>query len=167
MTESSANLDSHLRVIRIIAGALIAGVLLFAGIVLLLVHGSGEPVQPRGQLISLIMAGLVAVELVPFALVATMIRVDSPAIQQSLQRQRATSPPVDPDQLHLAVYQIRMIIRYAILEGGAFANLVAYMLERNWWSLAIVGGLVFLMLTMFPTRTRLEHWLETQRMLDI
>jgi hypothetical protein len=38
------------------------------------------------------------------------------------------------------------------------------MIEHNWWSLAIAGGVVAIMAVQFPTRTRVEQWIETQRM---
>jgi hypothetical protein len=61
------------------------------------------------------------------------------------------------------IYQTRMIIGLALLEGAAFFNLVACLVEHNWWSLVIAGCLVVWMLALFPTRTRVEQWIENQR----
>jgi hypothetical protein len=62
------------------------------------------------------------------------------------------------------IYQMQLIIALAMLEGAAFLNLIACMIEHNWWSLAIAGGVVAIMAVQFPTRTRVEQWIETQRM---
>jgi hypothetical protein len=59
----------------------------------------------------------------------------------------------------LFLYQTRLIIGYAILEGAAFFNLVATMIERQDVSLAIVGLLLGAMLVKFPTRGKIESWL--------
>lgn len=163
MTERIPNLDSTLRAMRIIAIGLILGVLVLASAALVVVHGGGQPAQPQGQIVSLVMVGIVVAELVPFALVPVMVHAGSPQIQQAVTADSDSSD--DESRVHLAVYQTRTILRYALCEGAAFANLIAYMVEHNWWSLAVAGGLVFIMLAMFPSRIRLEHWLETQRMM--
>lgn len=61
-------------------------------------------------------------------------------------------------------YQARTIVGLALLEGAAFFNIIAAIVEHKWWSLAVAGALVFWMLAMFPTRTRIRHWVETQRL---
>jgi hypothetical protein len=65
-----------------------------------------------------------------------------------------------------SVYRGRQIVGRAMLEGAGFFNTIAFIVDQNWWSLAIVGLLVFWMLMTFPTRTRVEQWIETQRMLN-
>jgi hypothetical protein len=57
-------------------------------------------------------------------------------------------------------YQVEHIIKMAILEGAAFFNGVAYMLEKFWWSLAAMGFIVFLMLIQFPSRSKINAWIE-------
>lgn len=56
-----------------------------------------------------------------------------------------------------------IIVEYALLEGACFMNIVAYILERNWWSLGIAGVFVLFMLSNFPTETRFKHYAETQQ----
>jgi hypothetical protein len=57
-----------------------------------------------------------------------------------------------------------MIVGLALLEGMAFFNIIACIIEHNWWSLAIAGCLALWMLMVFPSRNRVEQWIETQRM---
>jgi hypothetical protein len=56
-----------------------------------------------------------------------------------------------------------MIIGVALLEGAGFFNLVAYMSERQWWTLAIVGVLMLLIAMMFPTLQQFESWSEDKK----
>jgi hypothetical protein len=60
-------------------------------------------------------------------------------------------------------YQSALIIRSALLEGAAFFCLVAYMLEHNALSLAGAGMMLLFMLFGFPTRSKVEEAIETER----
>lgn len=142
--------EQVVRVTQIITGALVMGVVLMAGIVLV---GLGAL---RGAPDGVLISGLGAA----FALVSFVVHLFLPSM---VARQQAAT--ADGSQLY-AVYQQKTILGLAILEGAAFFNLVALMIEHNWWSLAIAGGLVFWMLAMWPTRTRVDQWVETQQMLN-
>ena len=63
----------------------------------------------------------------------------------------------------IALYQVRMIVGLAILEAAAFFNLVAFQLEHHWLSLAATGVLVIFMLANWPTRSKIQSWVRTQR----
>lgn len=65
------------------------------------------------------------------------------------------------DQL-VAVFQTRLIIGCALLEGAAFFNLVAYMLEAHQLSLCVAVALLLGILIQIPTRNRLEVWITHQ-----
>ena len=125
------------------------GVLMFAGIAVVGVGALQEP--PKSPLISLIGGG--------FAVVAFVLHLVVPALVAKQQIRTSGE-----DGLH-GVFQSKTIVGLALLEGAAFLNIVALIVEHNWWSLAIAGGLVFWMLAMFPTRTRVTQWIETQQML--
>jgi hypothetical protein len=60
------------------------------------------------------------------------------------------------------VFQTRLIIASALLEGAAFFNLVAYLLEGQYLSLGIASVLILLILSQFPTRGRLSVWVSHQ-----
>lgn len=150
MNDRPINLDQAVRVMQIIAAALVMGVLVFAGIVLAL--GSlNQP--PRGNLVSLIGAGL--------AILCFVLHLLVPG---AAARSRAAGVSENADvSVWCEIYQTKLIMGLAMLEGAALANLVFCIVEHNWWSMAIAGVLVFWMLVQFPTRTRIEQWIETQR----
>jgi len=136
---------------QIIAAALMLGVVVFAVVV---VAGGHLNQPPNGDVVSFIGAGLAV-------LMSVQHRVVPGFIVKAYAGQFAKMPEQERD---CYIYQMQLIIALAMLEGAAFLNLVACMTEHNWWSLAIAGGLVAIMAVQFPTRTRVEQWIETQRM---
>jgi len=66
-----------------------------------------------------------------------------------------------------AIFQIRLIVGLAILEGAAFMNVIAYMTEYQTISLGMAAALLFAIFLKFPWRTRIEHWVrDEQKTLD-
>ena len=59
-------------------------------------------------------------------------------------------------------YQKRMIIRFALLEGAAMLNLVAALISRQPYSLALAGLMAAIMILRFPTRGRVEAFVKSQ-----
>ena len=148
-----ATLSSAASTMKIIALALILGVVAFSGVAIVL--GWGKPAN--GNIVSLLGLGLVAVEMVPFFLV--------PAVVGASRIGTRADTTVDQAAQHLCgLYQTRMIVRYALIEGACFLNLIAYLTERNTWSLLVIGSLLTAMIFIFPTETRLRHWVEAQLM---
>jgi hypothetical protein len=150
MTDSRHIIDQRLRVMQIVAASLAMGVAAFAVVVLAL-GALNEP--PSNEIIAYIAAAFAAASvvaqlIVPDALAAAALKAN---------------PKRDAETV-CGVYQIRMIIALALLEGAAFFNVVALMIAHTWWSLAIAGSLLLLMLARFPTRIRVEHWMETQQL---
>ena len=62
-----------------------------------------------------------------------------------------------------ALYQTKMIVGMAVLEGAAFFNLVAYFLERHIWSYGVVAFLVGVMAISFPSQGQFESWAEEMK----
>ncbi|QDT62906.1 hypothetical protein [Calycomorphotria hydatis] len=60
----------------------------------------------------------------------------------------------------------RMIIRYAILEGAAMFNLVAFIIEQQWFSLAVVLVLLGITAFHFPTVSAIRHALEDRARME-
>lgn len=149
MSQGPNTPEQAVRVAQIITGALVMGVVLFAGIAVLVVGALDDPAD------GVIVSGMGAA----FAVVAFAMHLVVPSM---IARQART---YDTMRLY-GVYQQKTIIGLALLEGAAFFNIIALIIEHNWWSLAIAGGLVFWMLAMFPTRTRVDQWVETQQMLN-
>ena len=78
------------------------------------------------------------------------------------QRLAATSNEVIESEL-FAVFQTKMIIGLALLEGAGFFNLVCYMSEGQWWTLAFTGFLMLLMAMRFPTLRQFESWADDKK----
>jgi len=62
----------------------------------------------------------------------------------------------------LAVFQTRLILAAALLEGVAFFAIVTYLVEGNGYGLAIALAMVVAILLHLPTRSGVIHWIEDQ-----
>jgi hypothetical protein len=132
-----------LLVSRIILGGLASGVI-FAVVAFISVRQNQPPGEPFLANYAAGCAGLFL-----------LLRL---AVLGIITRRRNASPR-DLRTL-LRLYQTRLIVGLAILEGAALFNAVAYLIAGQWWSLAVVGVLLALMLTSFPTRMGIEQWLD-------
>ncbi|QDT30997.1 hypothetical protein [Thalassoglobus polymorphus] len=156
MNRHSRTPEAILRTSQLIAAALIVGVVAFCGVAFFAVGGMN--VASDGTLVSAIMAAVTLPQIVMFFFVSAFVT------EQVIDNQYGRrSIPVTPENKPYQVMQMRTIIGFALLEGGCFMNIVAYILEKNWWSLGIVGTLVLFMLTNFPTKTRFKHYAESQQ----
>jgi hypothetical protein len=143
----------RLRVMRILHAALCLGVLFFLVIVLAL----GPLIQPPPAvpLVSYILAGFAVVSC---ALAWLMPRV-APV---SAGRQPGIKQQASDRDRWWGLYQTRLLLRCAPLEGGAFAQFIAYLLEGQPFSLGLGLALLLLLALQFPTRDRVEAWAEAQ-----
>ena len=65
------------------------------------------------------------------------------------------------------VYQTKTIIGAAMIEGAAFLNLVAYLLEGNPITLGLGLGLAVVIAALFPSPSRVANWIEQRlRLMD-
>jgi hypothetical protein len=140
------------RTVQIIAGALIVGPLIFAVIAFL----SGQGQQPGDPTI-----GYIAILFSVIALFASFFLPTKVAKQNSAS---LGSQGTDLSMMQLfGVFNTQVIIRAALLEGGAFFCCVAYMSSRLWWTLAMALGLLSVIAIFFPTRGRFDDWVREQR----
>ncbi len=159
-------LDERVRPIQIVNAALVAGVLFFTGFVLF-GHVPGKPPAIADQLTYVVVAVF---------FVALLVWVFLPGRVADRQvtkiASRTWTPPTrgptpqsafatDTAKLLLA-YQVKSIIGSALLEGAAFFAAVVFMLQREWFVLAIVAVAIILMLATFPTRGRVRAWVEAR-----
>lgn len=147
------------RVAQIIAVAMILAVVVF-GIVGVVVSGQfpGANVEEQEQIISLVMAAASLPELLAFFFVPQMVT------EELLQRSRhMRTSTVSEEFMSYQAKFFQTVVQFALLEGASLMNIVAYIIEKNWWSLGISGAFVLIMLTNFPTRTRFDHYAETQQ----
>jgi hypothetical protein len=151
MTQQQLTPESMIRTMQIIALALPAGVLVFA---LVAVFGVGALAQPPdGNFLSLFAAGFTVVMFVAHVVVPGSV------VGKAIASQTVLPVEVRP----YAACQAGMLIKLAFLEGAAFFNVIATIIEHNWWSLGIAGVLVGWMAMNFPTQTRVEHWIAGHR----
>ena len=145
--ESANSLGPKVLTMRVVTFAMIWGVAMYLGYVL----SQGVLRQPiQGN------------RLAPLGIVSAAIALAAQFLTPVLIR-TPRQAGVDSEQF-LSIFFTRHIINLALLEGSAFFNTLALMNEHHWWSLAIVVVLLLAMLVQWPTRTRLEQFLETARM---
>ncbi len=157
MNTNTGSPESITREAQIIAAALIAGVVVFCGVAVFAAGGLNA--QSDGTLVSMVMAAMSLPQMLLYFFVSVF------ATERVVRNQHGRrSIPVTPENLPYQIMQLRTIIGFALLEGSCFMNIIAYILEKNWWSLAIVGVFVLFMLTNFPTTTKFKHFAETYQL---
>jgi hypothetical protein len=170
-------LAKRLGVMRIIAFALTAGVAIFVGVDLVLIHmyfnGVGLS-PPDGLPYVTIVAIIMLIVNVPLSFIV-------PESTAGINLRRIADgtwqpvPGTNPDDYRtdlgklLAVYQSSMIVGLAMLEAAAFTGCIAYLLEANPLALAVAVVAMILMIARFPTETRSRDWLEkkTEALADL
>ncbi|MFV0444525.1 MAG: hypothetical protein ACK5Q5_13225 [Planctomycetaceae bacterium] len=151
MDDQHTIIEQRVRVLQIIAGALVMGVVLFL-VVAIAVLGALRKTS-AGEQFSLIAAG--------FAIAAWVLHLVLPGAMANAAASGDKSAFVEK---LCTIYQGKTIIALALLEGAAFFNVCALLVEHNWWSLVVIGALLLQMLFEFPTVTRVRQWIETQQM---
>ena len=153
------------RICQIIAFALIMGVLVFAGIILGVGLGPDQP--PETPIVSIVgsavgLAALPAWMIIPGLVVAGLRRkvvAGEPISNQPGQQYPEETGDVGP---LVGVYQAKKIFGFAVLEGAAFINLIAYLLEGQSMNIAIAAGLLCLMMFGFPVQDSVERFVRQE-----
>jgi len=156
------------RVMQIIVAAMVAGTASFFGVVLLMEPPPGAALGDRRLTYISAAIGFLAP-----AVAAVLPRLVLRKHRQAMLVGNAAAPaaakiPALPDSLRevgaiAAGYQTALIIRCALIEGAAFFSLVAFMFERQTLSLVVAGALLLALASCFPTRSRVEEAVETER----
>jgi hypothetical protein len=165
------------RTLQIIVAALAIGVVTFFIVVLLIVKGEGQNAGggAASPLITYIALGAAVAAAFLALTIPNMIsarqRMEIASGKAGLRSQMSQMLPLKPEFRELAplvaIYHARVIIFGALLEGAAFFNLIAYMIEHQMLSLVVAGCLLLMMLSQFPTPSRFENWIESeQRTID-
>ncbi len=151
MTESSTpmTLAGAARLLQIITIALILGVVVFAAIAVLVIGALNQP--PQGNLLSLAAIGGAV------AAFGAHFRIPDIVVAQNLKNGNRDASTL------CGLYVSRTIVATAILEGAAFLNLVAMIVEHHWWSLIVVGGLLLWMASQIPSSTRIQSWVDARQ----
>lgn len=138
------------RLLQIITIAMIVGVVVFGCVVVFAFGALRQP--PQGSMLSLGGIG--------FAVVAFVMHILVPAfiVKQTIPRTGGETAAL------CGLFLSKTIVATALLEGAAFFNLIALMMEHNWWSLAVAGGLLLWMASQIPNVVRIGHWVEAKQM---
>ena len=144
-----AKLPSMIRKSQLIAVALMLGVIAF-GLIAVFIGGKVKPATP-------IMAYLA----VAFAAQVIALRFFIPGlvVKSQLEEMKDEGTSSVAERLQ-GLFQIKVIIGMALLEGAALFNLIAYIANGQWFSLATAGFLLVLIGMMFPTMHAFESWIE-------
>jgi hypothetical protein len=140
------------RISQIIAGALIMGVVTFACVASFVAQG--EPA--KSPMIAFLGIGLAAMAVVVRFIVPTII------VNGGKARLKEASDAERMSQL-AGLYQTKMIVGMAVLEGAAFFNLIAYIIEKQFWSYGVVALLLAVMAISFPSQGQFESWAEEMK----
>lgn len=161
LVTTDVSITSTVRTCQIIKSALALGVIMFGATTLTMTK------PPQAGLIHWIMLGQAVVLIIARWMIPGMIV----ARQRTAIRQgtwKLARPPnsvaisTDTGKLLMA-YQTQMIVGAALLEGAAFSNLVAFLLEGQWLSLGAAAVMLAVMMMDFPTVRSVGGWLERQQ----
>jgi hypothetical protein len=165
-------IGNQLRVMRIIVGALMMGLLAFLSVAVLIVQ-QRQPNPGQPILISYLAVGFFAILfvlwwVVPKWIITTLINQIATGNRtpgQATETSKSNLPSAFPDDTSrlLLAYQTKMILAAALLEGAAFFGCIAYLLEGQTSVLAIPAVVLTLMALTFPTQDRVSQWVEEQQ----
>lgn len=163
--QTPQQLDQAVKVMRLIIVALTMGVVMFGVITLFLqvADRGGRPI-----LIAWIAAGFAVVNLLMRQVMGTVLSASArkQIAAGTWQPPQKNSVRVPENATHadrlLMSFQTRLIVRAALLEGAAFFNLIAFMIERQTWSFGIAGALAAINLSTFPSRDSVLYWIRQQ-----
>ena len=157
---------ANLRVMQIIIFAMTMGLVFFLAIVVFL--SLQEPAAPPPQPLITYLALAFAATAVPASVIVPRLMVAAARKQIAKgtwiapSGQSIVPPPVDEAGKLVLVYQTQMIVGAALNEGAAFFALIAYLLEHSPIALGLAIVLILGVAARFPTRAKLDAWLDEQ-----
>lgn len=139
-TSEREKLVPVVRTMQIITVAMAKGVLLFGLVVYFAMRPDGVAPNPLLQYIGYLLAVVTAT--LSFVVPRVITNSQSPTPE---------------------TYQTGLIIGLALLEGAAFFNVIAYMIEGQPLSLGVAAILAVMILVRLPTIGGVEDWIESRR----
>ena len=172
------------RIDQVILGSLIAGVVFFMVIAVTVdlrperpvagaaaIAAPGEQDDATDRILITLLVVFAAVDLplsfvVPNLITARSRRaIATGAAPPSVPSQKAGAPADPKTEISklTMVYHTQMIVGAAINEGAAFFAGVVYLITKNPVALGVGLLLVAVLVTRFPTATRIQRWVEMQQ----
>ena len=140
------------RTSQIISSALIMGIVMFGGVAFVVAKGAGDQ------------APMLACIGIAFAGMNTVVRFFVPTIIVNAAKPKLIEANDADRMVQLAgLYQTKTIIAMAVLEGAALLNLVAYIIDKQFWSYGVVAFLLGVMAISFPSQGQFESWAEEMK----
>ncbi len=154
------------RTLQIIVAAMCGGVVLF--LVAATVVGPIQPVEEGAQ-------PLLTWVMIAFAVTALAVSLFLPNLITMSARTKILAK-VDPEAaIHerlnrpevvrglAQIYQVKTIVGAGLLEGGALAATVAYLLEHQFYAAVVAVLLTAFIAFLIPTRPKVIGWIEEQQ----
>ena len=166
-----SSFPARIRIMQIIAGALLMGVVIFAGIAIFIVRNRDSLRALDAPPYLTLMAGLMLLSNVPLSFIIPRFTVRA-LLQRLAAQPRSLGTTREETEANLrasllAGRQTAMIVGLALLEGAAFLGCIAYLQEGQLYSLGFVLVAACLMLWNFPTTNSVNDWLDHhQRLLE-
>jgi uncharacterized membrane protein YbhN (UPF0104 family) len=143
---------SVVRTTQIIIGALMSGLVCFGGVALT----SQSSTQNNQSILTIVAAGLALMQIMMWFVIPGLI------VKSQLKTMKDLSEADRMPRL-AQTFQTQKIIGAALLEGAGFFNWVAYMIDHQAITLGVVGTLMVLLASMFPTQGQYESWVEEMK----
>ena len=138
------------RTTQIIIGTLVTGMVVFGGVAMTSQN------EPKQSILTIFAAGMAAVQILMWIVIPGIIVKSQLALMKDIN-EAEVMPRLG------RIFQIHKIVGAALLEGAGFFNWVAYMLDRQTLTLGIVGTLIVLLASMFPTLGQFESWVDEKK----
>jgi MFS family permease len=151
--------EQRARAMNIIWFAMILGVVVFA----VIAGVKGQDQQPQGDmLLTMVGMGMAACMFVVSLIVPNIVA--NQQFRAALQRGRYETDEEKQQAMNdlESVFMTKFLIGMALLEGGAFMNLVFYIVEGQILAMIPVAILVALMIASKPSQAKLEAWIRNQ-----
>jgi len=162
--ENEKIIEPHVRVLQIICLAMMAGVMFFLMIVLFISKAKINSGMPLITMVGVVFAipAYVCSFIVPRIVASTGLKVAATKLDDEGHKADSETGL----KSIFGLLQTTSIIRYALLEGAMFFNLIAFLLEGSVVSLIIVGLGLAIMAAHFPRQEASIAWVE-ERVSDV
>ena len=138
------NMNKDIQAIRIISAAIIIGATLFAAVVLFLNKIEHIPMAPELDPIIGYTGIILAAAFISISFLVFKKRSETAASANENEKKE--------------IYRSAVILQFALLDGPAIFNIIAYMLTGNKQSIIIAACCIIVMLTQFPSEEKYNRF---------